>query len=55
MNQKTAKALRKAMKFKVDEQRKYKVTEFSNGTHSFKSVDSRSNYQNAKKEYLSGK
>lgn len=55
MNQKTSKALRKAMKFKVGVPRKYEVTNWSNGTRTYKSVDSRAYYQNAKKEYLNGK
>ncbi len=55
MNQKTSKALRKATGFKVHAPRKYKVTNWSTGGHTYEAVDGRRNYQDKKQEYLATK
>lgn len=52
MNQKTSKALRKALGFKVGRPRKYRRINWSNGTHTFVSVEDRARYQAGKQEYL---
>ena len=49
MSQKSMKKLRRALKFKPANERKYLVTKFTNGSRTFKSVDDRIEYQKAKK------
>lgn len=55
MNGKRAKALRKALKFKVDGQREYQVTKWSTEGRTYKAIGERTKYQDAKKEYLNDK
>ena len=50
MSQRQAKKLRKKVGFDYKATRTYAVTEFNNGTHTFRAVKDREAYQDAKKE-----